>query len=77
MSPHLHHLQRNLLVLATHTSPVCVETKEELITSPGKLRSPSLQILRLRDSVSCIRKGGEDHPKFKLMALLYEYHHSD
>lgn len=37
MSLHLHHLQKSLPVLATHASPVCVETKEELIKSLGKL----------------------------------------
>lgn len=79
MSLHLRHLQRSLPVLATHTSPVCVETKEELIPSPGKFGSPSLQLLRLRGSFSGMRKGWEDYPKFKLIALWYQYkcHHSD
>lgn len=77
MSLHLHHLQRSLPVLATHASPVCVETKEELIASLGKLGSPSLQILRVDGSVSCMRIGGEDHLKFKLIALQYKCHHSD
>lgn len=30
-------LQRSLPVLVAHASPLCVETKEELMTSLGKL----------------------------------------
>lgn len=76
MSLCLHHLQRSLSVLATQASLVCVETKAELITILENSEAHHCKFLD-SDSVSCIRKGGEDHPKFKLIALQYKHHHSD
>lgn len=67
-------LQRSLPILVICTSLLYVETKEELMTSLGKLGSPSQQSLSLVGSISSMRV---DQPKLKLIALCYKCHHSD
>lgn len=57
-------------------TPVYVETKEELMTSLGKLGSPSQQILRAKGSISS-RIEAEDQPKLKFIVLCCKCHHSD